>query len=504
MISTVLRAQRPQFASMAESWLRSGASAYGIWSGGAVLAQWPENADTTSCSLSTAIRLDGAAIGELRICGPEGREAEIRLEAEAGLIAQLVRLERDLNSMTSELIDTQDQLLAMYDLTQATRNYLTMEQILHQLAFETARLVKAEGTFLLLQGPAGELTIEHYPEPKIDDGTLSDYLKRVQSVGHAVLLNGDQLDEQFTDLHNLLLMPVQVSGKLVATLGLLNKIGGDFTSPNIKLARAIAEHAGARIENAILYQQQLDTARMQTEMELAQNVQLNLLPEAAPTVADLDLWAGSRPASQVGGDFFDFINRPDIPFMVAVGDVSGKGMPAAMLMTMMRTVIRSKSSNREGVTPERIIDRSNDELYQDFTELSMFATVFVAQYLHDKKQLRYANAGHSPVIFCPKGGPARLLEADGTAIGILPTSFSEDHLLAICRGDVLVIATDGINEARNENDELFGYDRLLRLVEQLAALPAKMIADEIYRTVKEFAAGLAQDDDQTLVVLKGA
>ncbi|MCB0018088.1 MAG: SpoIIE family protein phosphatase, partial [Anaerolineales bacterium] len=392
-----------------------------------------------------------------------------------------------------------------YDLTQATRNYLTMEQILHQLAFETTRLVKVEGTFLLLQGTAGHLTIEHYPEPKMENSTLRGFLERVQTVGHAVLLNGDQLGDRHPDLHNLLLMPVRVSGELVATLGLLNKIGGDFTSPNIKLARAIAEHAGARIENAILYQQQLDSARMQTEMELAQNVQLNLLPEAAPHVEGLDLWAGSRPASQVGGDFFDFINRPDNPFMVAVGDVSGKGMPAAMLMTMMRTVIRSKSSSTSSeVTPERIIDRSNDELYQDFTELSMFATVFVAQYLPEGKQLRYANAGHSPVIFCPQGGEARLLEADGTAIGILPTSFSENHLLDICPGDVMVIATDGINEARNENDELFGYDQLLRLVEKLAHLPAKEIAEEIFRTAREFGAGQAQDDDQTLVVLKGA
>ena len=134
----------------------------------------------------------------------------------------------------------------------------------------------------------------------------------------------------------------------------------------------------------------------------------------------------------------------------------------------------------------------------------MFATVFVAQYLPEGKQLRYANAGHSPVIFCPNGGQARLLEADGTAIGILPTSFSENHFLDIGPGDVMVIATDGINEARNENDELFGYDQLLRLVEKLAHLPAKEIAEEIFRVAREFGAGQAQDDDQTFGRVEGS
>jgi sigma-B regulation protein RsbU (phosphoserine phosphatase) len=389
----------------------------------------------------------------------------------------------------------------MYDLTQASRNYQTMEQILKQLAFETHRLVKVEGAFLLLQMPDGPLLLEHFPRPVLAHAVLQRYLDRVRSSGHELLL--DSRTDPGAPFHNLLLMPIHVGGALRATLGLVNKTGSNITAPHIKLARAIAEHAGARIENVLLYEQNLQRARMQTEMELAQNVQLNLLPQESPRIAGLELWAGSRPASQVGGDFYDFILRQGQPFTFTVGDVSGKGMPAAMLMTMMRTVVRAKVGANPGPSPEQVVTRSNEELYDDFTDLSMFATMFIGQYDVDSRWLTYANAGHSPVVFCPVEGGARLLEADGTAIGILPTSFSENQRLLLRPGDTLVVATDGLNEARNAQDELFGYQRLMRLVESLVDQPARSIADALLRTVQSFSAGRAQEDDQTLIVLKG-
>ena len=502
MISALLRTQRAQFNALAEAWLAAGASAYAIWSGGAQLAIWPQAAAVGHGEgLSAPVRLDGLVIGELRVNGVSGAAHQDRLRAEAGLVTHLARLERDLNSMTTELIDTQDQLLAMYDLTQASRNYQTMGQILKQLAVETNRLVKVEGAFLVLQMPDGPLLLEHFPRPLIDRQVLEQYVSRSRNAGHELLV--DRRSEPDAPFHNLLLMPIHVDGAQRATLGLVNKLGRDITAPHIKLARAIAEHAGARIENILLYEQNLQRARLQTEMELAQNVQLNLLPHESPQISGLDLWAGSRPASQVGGDFYDFILRPSQPLTFTVGDVSGKGMPAAMLMTMMRTVVRSKMGALPGPTPEQVVTRSNEELYDDFTDLSMFATMFIGQYEPDSRKLVYANAGHSPVVYCPVEGSARLLEADGTAIGILPTSFSLNQQLVVRPGDVLVVATDGLNEARNAQDELFGYVRLLELIESLADRSARHIADALFRTVQSFSAGKAQEDDQTLIVIKG-
>ncbi len=146
---------------------------------------------------------------------------------------------------------------------------------------------------------------------------------------------------------------------------------------------------------------------------------------------------------------------------------------------------------------------SNRELYDDFSEVSMFATVFVGQYQPATRSLSYSNAGHSPVIYVPSGGEAQLLPADSTPMGVEPSNEAVNKKLKIRGGDVLVVASDGLNEARNGQNELFGYTRLLRLVEELAHKPARDISTELFRAVDEFSAGHSQDDDQTVVVLKG-
>jgi sigma-B regulation protein RsbU (phosphoserine phosphatase) len=248
-------------------------------------------------------------------------------------------------------------------------------------------------------------------------------------------------------------------------------------------------------------------------MELAQRVQLRLLPQEIPRIAGLDVHARSRPALQVGGDFYDFITDGR-HFTFTVGDVSGKGMPAALLMAMTRTALRSKSRFMTKASPAAIMERANVDLYDDFTEVGMFATTFVGQYLAQERRMIYANAGHSPVMYCPAGGPVRLLEADGPALGVLPTSLCETQSLALGPGDLLIVATDGLNEANSPDGELFGYDRLLGLVEALADRPAAEIATGLYAAVEQHGSGQSpepgatfpaahQDDDQTLVVIKG-
>jgi phosphoserine phosphatase RsbU/P len=394
-------------------------------------------------------------------------------------------------------------LLALYDLSQATRNYLDVKQLLQRLASETVRLVKVEGAFMYLHLADSPHIVEHYPWPLVESEVMRSYVAEVRATGQEFLLSEGQGDNRPPGIRNLLLIPIQVHGSLMAALGLVNKGKGDFDSPDIKLARAIVEHAGAQIENLLLYQEHLEQTRLQTEMQLAQSVQLNLLPQRPPGISGLDLWAASKPASRVGGDFYDFIVKPDHSFTFTVGDVSGKGMPAALLMAMTRTVIRNKAKSMPTPTPEVVMGLSNEELYHDFTEVSMFATVFVGQYEPGSRELLYANAGHSPVVYCPIGGAARLLRADGTAMGILPKSLSADQRLMLQPGDVLVVGTDGLSEAHNSHDEMFGYDRLLQVVESLATRPAQAIADGLYQTVNTFSAGQPQDDDQTLVVLKG-
>ncbi len=169
---------------------------------------------------------------------------------------------------------------------------------------------------------------------------------------------------------------------------------------------------------------------------------------------------------------------------------------------MVLTAIRSKVNFTPDPNPERIMESIMEESYAEFSNAGSFATAFIGQYHASSHQILCANAGHSPVIYCPVGEKPRLLEADGPAIGVLPESMCKSHTLPLEPGSVLIIATDGFNEAQDNKQELFGIDNLLVLAESACKLPAKEISQKFVNAINDFSAGQRQADDQTLIVIK--
>ncbi len=252
-----------------------------------------------------------------------------------------------------------------------------------------------------------------------------------------------------------------------------------------------------------MFQADLEFSKFNKEMELAQRVQSGLLSKQPPVVKGLDIWAATRPAYQVGGDFYDFFLDRQQNFTFAVGDICGKGMSAAMLMPMTRMIIRTAAIHQQCLSPEEIINRSNGILYEDFTNTDTFASAFVGSYDPLSRKLMYANAGHSPVIYYPVGGKARYLEADGTPIGVLPVSLSKNHWLNLQSGDVLIAGTDGLVENYYKGGALkSGYRHLLWETELLANQSARSIAESMFDPQKKLNKLTLQNDDQTLVVIK--
>ncbi|MCA0457388.1 MAG: SpoIIE family protein phosphatase [Chloroflexi bacterium] len=501
-LESFLTTHRKSLAGMAQAWLDSGAAAFGMSGDGQWLALWPETASLNTSGLSANIVISNRVVGDVWVFGLANAATRDRLQNDAQIIAQLASQETELNNVTFELIDAQDQLLALYDLTQSMRNRLTLDEALSSLVREVGRLVKANAcsAYLAFDPPA----VAQHPQPMMSQSALQHMAEQVIGSGTRMILNSGGLGNNGlpAGMQTILLEPIMVDTRVIGALCLL-RAHDTFRSPDLKLTRAVCDQAGAQFENLLRYKESLAQTRIQTEMELAKTVQTHLLPQRLPAVAGLDIAAGALPASQVGGDFYDFIHQPGEPFIFTVGDITGKGMSAALLMAMTRTLLRSKTRAFVRPSPLDILGSLNDEMYDDFTELSMFATVFVGQYDDYEKILYYANAGHSPVIYCPAGGEAVLLEADGAPVGVLPTSTCENQAIYFNPGDLLVAATDGFSEASNRERELFGYDRLLQLVTSIAHLPAQTIMSTLFTTVAEFSSGRAQDDDQTVVVIKG-
>lgn len=237
-------------------------------------------------------------------------------------------------------------------------------------------------------------------------------------------------------------------------------------------------------------------------MDLARQIQLRLVPNIPPSIPSLDLAGLFRPASHVGGDFYDFIVGPDHSLTFFVGDVSGKGIPAAMLMIITRAILRAETNSPRVPTPDTILQNANAKLLEHFAETGMFVTVFLGQYRPADKELLIANAGHSAVIFRPRNGSSRLLEADGAPLGIQEKSLSKNQCFCLTEGDLLVVTTDGLYEARNPRSKRFGVQRLLKHVQRLNSQSALEISNTLLKTVEHFSGCEPRADDQTILVLR--
>ncbi len=501
LLDDFLTGHRKTLSEIAQAWLDSGATAFGISDDGQWLALWPELAITGEQGAHASLKVNNRIVADLWVFGLSDPATRQRLEADAVAIGKLAGQDQELNNVTLELIEAQDQLLALYDLTQSMRNRLSIDEALNSLVCEIGRLVKSTACagYLAFETPV----IAQHPQPMMSASALQHMAEQVIASGTRLIMHsGSQASGMSVGATAILLEPIRIDNQVIGAL-CLQRTEDTFRSPDLKLAQAVCDQAGAQFENLLRYRESLARARIQTEMDLAKNVQTHLLPQRLPNVPGLEVAAGALPASQVGGDFYDFMEQAGEPFIFTVGDITGKGMSAAMLMAMTRTLLRSKTKSFTRPSPIDILGSVNDEMYDDFTELSMFATVFVGQYDNWEKALYYANAGHSPVIFCPAGGEAVLLEADGAPVGVLPNSTCENQAIYFNPGDVLVAATDGFSEAGNNAGEMFGYERLLQLVTNVAHQPAQVIMDTLFQTIAQFSAGHAQDDDQTVVVIKG-
>ena len=407
LLTEPLNSFNHQLENLAHTWLAEGAKSFSLWKNDTLLATWPTNNTPTKNGLSARLLINGQTHGQIQLSGLKGSQAHARLQVEAKLLSQLLELEVELDNLTAELIDAQDQLVALYEVTHSARSHLDLNDALWALIREIKRITKAKGSFVLLNVRNRPTVVEQTPSSLTTAATLEYLLQEMSEVNSEMLLHNEDIPGGLPlNTNSLFIIPIPITEKASAVLGVFFNQSTSSLSPHLKLVRAIAEYAGSQIENALLHEDLVDQARIRTELEVAARIQVQLLPSDPPQVSGLDLAAGSRPALEVGGDFYDFIYHADNPFTFILGDVSGKGMSAALLMAISRTVLRSKTKSSPTPEPDIILSFANEEMYDDFTEVGMFATVFVGQYNKEQSQLTFANAGHSPVIYCPAGGEA--------------------------------------------------------------------------------------------------
>jgi phosphoserine phosphatase RsbU/P len=241
--------------------------------------------------------------------------------------------------------------------------------------------------------------------------------------------------------------------------------------------------------------------RLNRELEIAKEVQERLFPQRLPVIAGLDYCGRCKPAREVGGDYYDFLELPRDKLGIAIGDISGKGIGAALLMASLEASLRGLASLGQDLA--ELIERVN-RLIRESSSANRYATLFYAEYDARANQLSYVNAGHNaPVILrnADAGMQVFRLETGGPVIGLLPQSYQQASF-SLSPGDLILLFTDGVSESMNRREEEWGETRLIDFAKTCHGLPAAQIMNRIFSAAEAFAAGAPQHDDMTLVVLR--
>ena len=318
----------------------------------------------------------------------------------------------------------------------------------------------------------------------------------------------DDERSKLSELGSELLLPLVVRDKLLGFISLGPKKSEEpYTGSDVRLLKSVATQTGLALENANLMREIADEVaqreRLNREVEIAREVQERLFPQKLPAIAGLDYAGHCRPALGVGGDYYDFLALPRGQLGVAIGDVSGKGIAAALMMASLQASLRGEAT-RASENLAAAVSNVNRLVYEASSQ-ERYATFFYGQYDPASHRFDYVNAGHNPPMLfrCSNGRwIVTRLDVGGTVVGLLEAYPYQQGSVTLEAGVVLVAFTDGISEAMNSSDEEWGEQRLIATVEQCAGVSAESVLNDIFAAADTFVAGAKQHDDMTLVVLK--
>jgi sigma-B regulation protein RsbU (phosphoserine phosphatase) len=301
-------------------------------------------------------------------------------------------------------------------------------------------------------------------------------------------------------VRSVMAVPLTLAEQTFGMIYVDNPYDSRFTEEDLQVLTTIAGVASIKIENAKLAEERLEARRLQEELKVASEIQLRLQPACPPPVNGYSICAYSIPSREIGGDYYDYIDRKKQGRMaLALGDVSGKGIGAALLMSSLHAALRAQTQTSNPI--REMMGHLNAYIAENSPE-NKFLTLFYSELDPLTGDLYFANAGHNPPILCRATGTLERLEATGLPIGILHDATYTEGCVRLWPGDVLVVYSDGITESVNLADEEFGEERLVTVVQKNLVSSSSKIRDRIDEALSRFVGTAAPVDDMTLLILK--
>jgi len=452
-------------------------------------------------------------------------KAHCTLHLAADWIREKIESEVNQNSLSAEILNNYEELNLLYEFSEEIISVFDTREICEIVLRKALSVIGADKASIFLWDTHKKklcmmasvgLPEDHKPDLTLDaDGGICGH---VFQTGKALLVEdmaslpkelmpgeGDYRTDSFLSVP-LLVSPMKVKGKIIGVINLADKPARrSYHAADLKLLSAIGSQATLSILNSSLIQEAKENERIQKEMEIAEAVQKNLLPRRAPEIPGIELAGRCVPAKEVGGDYYDFFPNRDGCLGFLVADVSGHSISSGIMMAITRGLLQGEAVHEK--SPGKLLEDINRSLYSDLVSSELFITMCYFSYNPHNRRLDFANGGHNPSILIRAGSEdAELLDAEGMAIGFLDEVEFEEKKTTLASGDLLVLYTDGIVEAENENQDQFGMDRLLNLLRNLRDRPAEEILEGLHCAVLEHMGGTEpqtrQQDDITMLILK--
>ena len=413
-------------------------------------------------------------------------------------------------------LSTADKLRMLLDITKTISRSLDLEEVLNLVMDTLGSLLPydAAGIYLIDHGEENDdpyifksKVIRGYEisfeliEPRLKLG--EGFLGRVAQSGRPIISHDVSKDPRYfaarKRTRSEMVAPIVSNDKVIGVFDLESDELNRYSEDDLAVLQMLTSQVAIIIEKVRLHEQLVEQKRIQAQLEIAREVQLELLPDHDPDLEAFDISAYVFPTEEVSGDYYDWVSVFEDQIGITVADAVGKGIPAALLMAFLRGSIRA--GVQTGYASHILLSKINNLLW-DSIEDNRFVTAIYGILDTTNRTFVFANAGHNPPLLIKPDGEYRFVEYGDTPLGMFRDAHYHQHFIRFEKGQVMVIYTDGITEAANSNDEEFGPDRFAKSVLAGIDLPAKKLIDHVRKDVADFTERKFLDDDGTLFVVK--
>jgi phosphoserine phosphatase RsbU/P len=411
---------------------------------------------------------------------------------------------RELKKLNKDLDKKIQQLNTLFDIGKEFGVLFENDKIIRLLSYFLMGQIGVQKYAILLKD-INKLKIGISRIPKIDSHVDNlDILQNIDTPGHITSFMPEKLGNTLNILNDLnitVIIPLRFKSESKGIILLCDRLSKEeYSETDIEFISSLGNLAVLSMENARLFKETLEKQKLEEEIQIASEIQKGLLPRRLPEIIGYDVATFNIPSKQVGGDYFDIIKKSEDEFIITIADVSGKGIPAALLMANLQATIHAYSAMLLSLS--EATGKINNIIFEN-TDMTKFITFFLGVLNQNENIFRYVNAGHNPPILLRRNGCVEYLEHGGVILGVMETSIPyEETSISLQKGDLIFFYTDGVSESMNSEHQEFTEERILQLIIQNKEESSQKIINKIYDNIKQHSAGIPQYDDITMICVK--